>query len=108
TVLIFSSDNGGNLQLNTNKQQCGSYVGNNFPLRGGKFTYWEGGIRVPGFIYSPLIPSSARGTTYQGLVSATDWFSTLATIARVNIEPRIRLMIPDSLDVWSAVLNNNP
>ncbi len=28
--------------------------GSNYPLRGGKVSNWEGGIRTPGFVQGPL------------------------------------------------------
>jgi arylsulfatase A-like enzyme len=39
TVVTFASDNGGPLDHTTN-----------YPLRGGKHTFWDGGVRVVGFI----------------------------------------------------------
>ena len=42
TVLIFVSDNGGPLDHCTNE-----------PLRGGKHTFFEGGVRVMSFISGP-------------------------------------------------------
>ena len=43
SVFIFSSDNGGTTQ----------YGATNYPLKGQKATLFEGGVRVPGFVYSP-------------------------------------------------------
>ena len=46
SVIIFTTDNGGaagNMELN---------MASNYPLKGGKFTVWEGGIRAVGFVYS--------------------------------------------------------
>eukprot|EP00729_Bicosta_minor_P005101 gene5101-8271_t len=63
SVIIFVSDNGGPLSHSTNH-----------PLRGGKGSQWEGGVRVEAFVSSPLIPAARRGTTYNGMVHSSDWF----------------------------------
>lgn len=54
TLLVFASDNGGPIQ--------GGQGANNSPLRGGKLTEWEGGIRVSSFLSGGFLPQSARGT----------------------------------------------
>ena len=57
TVIGYSSDNGGPLDH-----------ANNAPFRGGKHTFWEGGLRAEAFIWSPLLPPVRRGTEWNGLV----------------------------------------
>ena len=50
SIIIFVSDNGGALEEG---------AASNFPLRNGKFSVYEGGIRTPGFIHAPkYIPKS--------------------------------------------------
>ncbi len=48
TVIIFISDNGANDQL----------AGSNVPLKGRKGQFYEGGVRTPSFIHSPLLSRS--------------------------------------------------
>lgn len=67
TLFIFSSDNGGAtyLEINTSGQ-----------LKGGKFTHFEGGLRVPFMLKWPnKIP---EGIVYQKPVSHLDIFPTIA------------------------------
>ena len=55
TIIAFSTDNGGV-----------PYAGAlNYPLKGGKSTMWEGGVRAPGFIYAPK--QLGKGYDFQGL-----------------------------------------
>ena len=70
TLVIFSADNGGPLP-----------AGNNYPLKGGKFSNWEGGIRVNAFVSGGILPQSVKGTTSTQLVAGWDWYATLAALA---------------------------
>jgi arylsulfatase A-like enzyme len=73
TFFWFTSDNGGPLPSS-----------NNAPLRGGKFTNWEGGTRTRAFVHSPnqaLLPAARAGTQYSGLLHVTDIYLTLLSIA---------------------------
>ncbi len=77
TVMIVSSDNGGSPWNG----------GMNEPLRGGKFSAWEGGVRVPGFVVDFSDDKryfGAGGRVYEGLVHISDWFPTLLGLAGTN------------------------
>ena len=74
TYIIFASDNGG----------CPTAGARNAPLRGTKGSLFEGGVRVEAFVYSPLLPSAAAGTTYSHIFHVSDWFPTLLDVAGVT------------------------
>jgi len=69
TLLLMTSDNGGPKEAN------------NWPLRGGKFSNWEGGIRAPGFISGGALPVKARGTRASGLAAVWDFHATIVDVA---------------------------
>lgn len=97
TVLVFYSDNGGPLDHSANA-----------PLRGGKHTFWEGGLRVEAFLSGGALPAASRGATWPGMAHAADWYSTL-------VEGVAGLPLPanttggprplDSLNLWPALLS---
>ena len=76
TLIIFTSDNGPWLNY-------GSHAGSAFPLREGKGTTWEGGVRVPAIMLWPrmIMPQSK----YQQLTSTIDILPTIADIAGANL-----------------------
>ena len=74
TLIIFLSDNGG-----------AEYTGaaDNSPLKGGKFTNFEGGINIPFMMqWKGKIP---MGMTYDKPVSALDIFATTTALAQVKL-----------------------
>jgi len=72
TIIIFSSDNGGEGRWGKNKG------GLNWPLSGHKGTVWEGGFRVPFIAKWPsMIPG---GKTSDALITAMDLLPTIAQI----------------------------
>ena len=87
TVLIFSSDNGGQI----------TGGGNNWPLRGWKNSLWEGGVRTVGFVNSQLIQKPQR--IHHGLMHVSDWFPTLVHLAEASVEG-----LPlDGVNQWKSI-----
>lgn len=74
TLVIFTSDNG---------SRCRDEGGSTGPLRGTKGTTWEGGQRVPCLMRWP--GKIAPGTVCGELVTALDFYPTLATVAGVAV-----------------------
>jgi arylsulfatase A len=76
TLVIFSSDNGPWLSM---KEHGGSAL----PLRDGKGTTWEGGMRVPGIAWWPgRIPA---GVVCREVVSTIDIYPTFAVLAGADL-----------------------
>ncbi|XP_071945746.1 arylsulfatase J-like isoform X2 [Antedon mediterranea] len=95
TILIFSTDNGGQVLQG----------GNNWPLRGWKASYWEGGMKAVGFTSSPLLPLNVQGTITKELMHISDWFPTLVQgIANGNISD----LTLDGFNVWPTISENKP
>ena len=67
SLVVFSSDNGG--------PEGEGYGGNNWPLRGGKSSNWEGGVRVNAFVTGGFVPAAQRGTKATGLIAMEDWYT---------------------------------
>ena len=78
TIIVFTSDNGGV------QQQFGTLVTTQAPLRGGKGTEYEGGVRVPLIIKGPGIVQNRVSSvpTIQ-----TDLYPTLVELAGLNEDP---------------------
>ncbi|MBN1556708.1 MAG: sulfatase-like hydrolase/transferase [Lentisphaerae bacterium] len=73
TWIVFLSDNGGMLR----------YGASNRPLRGGKNTVFEGGIRVPMFMRPAAADAASMpvGTAVPHTVSALDFYPTFLALA---------------------------
>lgn len=102
SVFVFLSDNGGNGPNYGDQfafRKCS--FGHNYPYRGGKFTWWEGGIRNVGLVHAPgRIASNTK--LYHGLVSLTDWKATLLDAAGVASRDS-----DDSLSRWASLVAAN-
>uniref|UniRef100_A0A8C1RW44 Si:dkey-174i8.1 n=1 Tax=Cyprinus carpio TaxID=7962 RepID=A0A8C1RW44_CYPCA len=104
SVLIYSSDSGG---------QPVSW-GCNWPLRGGKGSYWEGGVRAVGFVHSPLLKT--KGVVSQALIHVSDWYPTLLglpcprteilfntdPVSRKHGEADLRLLNLNGFGIWDT------
>ena len=68
TLLVLHSDNGG----------IPEHGGSNLPLRGNKFTFWEGGVRVVAMIRWPRVLSPGTSETVTGYVDLLPTFVSAA------------------------------
>ena len=83
TLLVHLSDNGGQVVPSAMDHLP---QGSNWPLRGMKRSYFEGGVRVPAFVAGGALPMAARGKMINGYVHIADWFATLSEVAGVPHE----------------------
>ncbi|MBN2301583.1 MAG: arylsulfatase [Lentisphaerae bacterium] len=103
TIVIFSSDNGPVLddgyedwaeELNGSHKPAG-------PLRGGKYSMFDGGTRVP-FIVS--WPGNVDTDETDALVSHVDFYASFASLTGQALE---NIEAPDSINVLNALLGRS-
>eukprot|EP00948_MAST-09A_sp_MAST-9A-sp1_P000778 g778.t1 len=110
TLMILTSDNGG--YVKQEEGGCNSTTGlngpmsndaghgtvcfngeagaNNYPLRGGKYSNFEGGIRVNAFVSGGYLPQHVRGTKNENIIHIADWYGTLCNLAESKIPQSAR------------------
>lgn len=115
SLIVLQSDNGGPIGVLTG--------GNNFPLRGGKGSSWEGGFRVGSFLSGGFVPPSLRGTAYDKPTMVSDWYATFCEIAKsftnntdmictgLGADPtgeRAGIQPVESVPLWPYLTGQNP
>jgi arylsulfatase A-like enzyme len=84
TLMLFTTDNGGMVRPFPILPSLLKGAGCNYPLRSGKGTAFEGGVRGTAFVTGGLLPQDARGTVRTGLMHSTDVYSTLLSSAGIT------------------------
>jgi len=81
-LLVFTSDNGG----------PPGHGATNHPLRGGKGSNFEGGVRAAAFVSGGVV-GGRKGTKEDGIIHIADWYTTLINMA--------------GLDAWDTIAEQN-
>ena len=101
SLILTTTDNGGMTRWAVSdaarNPRWPASAGDNYPLRGSKATLFEGGVRALGFVVGGLVPPSARGSTFDGLMHAVDLFATM--LGRGGVTPSA----VDGIDHWDAM-----
>uniref|UniRef100_A0A914XKR1 Sulfatase N-terminal domain-containing protein n=1 Tax=Plectus sambesii TaxID=2011161 RepID=A0A914XKR1_9BILA len=90
TIIIFSSDNGGET----------AQGGNNYPLRGNKNTLWEGGTRINSFVHSPA--NIQEHAVRKQMFHVVDWYATILGMAGSHMNT-----YGDGINQWDMIKNNS-
>ena len=102
-LFVSSSDNGGPIVK--------GWGANNYPLKGGKNTDWQGGLRVNAFVSGGYLPENRRGQKTEGYIHIADWYSTFCSLAGVDPtdEQAAATNLPpiDSLNMWPLISGEN-
>jgi arylsulfatase A-like enzyme len=94
TLIIFASDNGGD--------EPGK-VASNGSLRDGKFTLYEGGVRV--CAAATWQGHIEPGSTVNAPIHMVDWYPTLLKLAGASLDQKLPL---DGLDIWPTITAGKP
>jgi len=96
TIIVWFSDNGGP-QAGWPPGHETAYAANNWPLRGAKFTLFEGGTRTVAFVHAPQYLSPRVSYNW---MHVTDWFPTLLSVA--GLTPSTPDLL-DGLNQWDQL-----
>ncbi len=106
TVIFFSSDNGGPGGQDAGVPRPSRFdsviLDRNWPFRGQKHELYEGGVRVPGFVHSPLLPDGVKGSTLPALIHITDWLPTIMAATGASLDSRKHQPI-DGVNQWPCI-----
>jgi arylsulfatase A-like enzyme len=92
TLLVFSTDNGGPVKLGAN----------NGPLRNGKGSLYEGGVR--GVAWASW-PGKLKPGVVQAPLHMVDWYPTLLKLGGASLEQKTAL---DGKDLWPTIAEGKP
>ena len=84
TIIIFASDNGGNMY----NEVEGETPTSNAPLRGGKATMYEGGIRGPCCVIWP--DQVQAGSRSDEIIQSSDFYPTLLEMTEIETPQSIK------------------
>ncbi len=104
TVIVFFSDNGGiswggpgdTVEHKSTRFQADMTAPptSNLPLRNGKASLYEGGVREPCIVLWPGV--TQKGTTNDAVIQSIDWMPTLLDMAGVPLPKNVR---PDGVSL---------
>jgi len=81
TIIVFASDNGGNMYNLVD----GGTATSNAPLRGGKATMYEGGVRGPAIFVRP--GEVEPGSRSDQIIQSSDFYPTFLELLSVDPQP---------------------
>ena len=67
--------------------------GNNYPFRGAKSSFFDGGTKSPTIFFKPKMMRNCRGQKRDFLMHITDWIPTILDIVDPNYRPISRLSL---------------
>merc|ERR1711971_52667 len=102
TIMWVTTDNGG--MTHWGPIHVEASVGCNFPLRGGKATLFEGGMRAVSFVTGGALPASAKGASRHSLMQHVDVAVTLAEAGGASLAGGYKV---DGYNVWDAVVHGS-
>ncbi|XP_023225085.1 arylsulfatase B-like isoform X1 [Centruroides sculpturatus] len=98
SVIVFTTDNGG---------AAGGVdhsVGSNWPLRGSKYTLWEGGVKANAIFWTSILNKS-HYNSYNYLMHISDWLPTLYSAAGGKVSDLGSIY---GHNMWKSLLLNLP
>jgi arylsulfatase A-like enzyme len=98
TIIILASDNGGNMY----NEVDGTTPTSNAPLRGGKATMYEGGVRGPAVVVCPGVVKA--GSRSDQVIQSSDFYPTLLEVLSIEAQAG---QIFDGISIVPA-LEGNP
>jgi len=102
-LLVVSTDNGGPVKEFA--------AANNYPLKGGKNSDWQGGVRGNAFVSGGYLPMTMRGKKTEGYIHLADWYGTFCGLAGVDPTDTkaaaANLPPVDSMDMWPLISGQN-